>query len=399
MSDGTSGHSPAEDEIDRQLRELTEGTAGEPRFREPSAAERAKVARQRARNARQNARAAGKHTPADGWRGAYRNDLSVRQARRHARRARKQAARACRRASRRRRALRATSWTVVLAVLGGAAWLGYQHVRHSGSTVAGRAAGALNGTFVNGVSQPTSTGPGPDPFARTPADHWADGAAGITVPIPNPIGPFTATQVADAYGTTRKLLIAQTLDPTTLRGGAPTAYEKLLNPVERKWFISGLSKNGLEKNGATTNTRGLLTSFAPGTTALIGSVIKVHGTMRAQLGTDHGKQVLYVDVNYRMVYPVEPPRDPAGWMRIVTMDYGHVEFGDWDNPAYGAPLEPVTDFMISPSGGKCGMADGYVHPDFPSGPPDTIQPSGAPVDPYSMRVPDITTTCGTTTGT
>jgi len=393
MSDGTSGHPPSEDEIDRRLRELTEGIAGEAQFKELSAAERAKAAKKRSKQAKARTRPGSR--PTEGWRGGARHDLSASEARKHA----KQAARAHRRAARGRRAMRATSWTVAIAILGGAAWLGYQHVRHSGTTAAGNALNMVDGTSLNGVRQPTSTGPGPDPFAGTPADHWANGAAGITVPTPNPIGPFTATQVAGAYETTRKLVIAQTLDPTTLRGGAPTAYENLLNPEERKWFISGLTKTGLDKRGATTNTRGLLTSFAPGTTSLIGSVIKVHGTMHAQLATDQGRQVLYVDVNYRIVYPVEPPHDPAGWMRIVTLDYGKVVFGDWANPTYGAPLEPVTAFMISPSGGKCGMADGYVHPDFPNGPPDTVQPSGSPVDPYSMKVPNITTTCDTTTGT
>jgi hypothetical protein len=223
--------------------------------------------------------------------------------------------------------------------------------------------------------------------------------AGITLPTPNPVGPFTAAQVEGAYETTRKLLIAQTLDPTTLRGGPPTAYENLLNPYERKWFISGLTKNGLDTRGAPTNTRALLTSFAPGTTSLIGSVIKVHGTMHARVGTHQGQQVLYVDVNYRMVYPVEPPHDPASWMRIVTMDYGLVEFGDWENPTYGAPLEPVTGFLISPDGAKCGMTDGYLHPDYPTGLPGSAQPVGAPVDPYSMQVPKITTVCGAPTGT
>ena len=44
MSDGTSGQGPAPaDEFDRELRELTEGTAPAPLFLEPSAAERAKA--------------------------------------------------------------------------------------------------------------------------------------------------------------------------------------------------------------------------------------------------------------------------------------------------------------------------------------------------------------------
>jgi hypothetical protein len=368
------GQTPAEDDIDRQLRELTEGRAGAARFREPSAAERAEAAKERAKAAKQ--------------------------ARKQAKARAREARRMVRRAPRPRAAL-VTSWTVAIAILGVTVWLGYQHVRHGGSTVAGSAVGAINSQPApsGAVSAPAPTGPGADPFTGTPADDWADGAAGITVPTANPVGPFTAAQVAGAYATTRKLLIAQTLDPTTLRGGPPTAFEDLLNPAERKVFISGLTKSGLDKDGVPANTRAYLTSFAPGTTSLIGSVIKVHGTMHARVGTDQGQQVLYVDVNYRMVYPVEPPHNPANWMRIVTMDYGHVEFWDWANPAHGAPLEPVTYFLISPSGGKCGMADGYLHPDFPGSPPDGLQPRGKLVDPYSMQVPNINTVCVPAIGT
>src|SRR5215469_2891648 len=44
MSDGPSGQGPAPaDEFDRELRELTEGTAPAPLFLEPSAAERAEA--------------------------------------------------------------------------------------------------------------------------------------------------------------------------------------------------------------------------------------------------------------------------------------------------------------------------------------------------------------------
>ena len=58
-------------------------------------------------------------------------------------------------------------------------------------------------------------------------------------------GPFTASEVAAAYATTRKLLIAQNLDQSTLRGGAPTAFADVLTPQQRSQFIAGLDKIGL----------------------------------------------------------------------------------------------------------------------------------------------------------
>ncbi len=58
MSTEHSDVTPGPDEFDRQLRDLYAGTAGAARFREPSAAERAKRAARR-RRARLNVRKAG----------------------------------------------------------------------------------------------------------------------------------------------------------------------------------------------------------------------------------------------------------------------------------------------------------------------------------------------------
>jgi hypothetical protein len=46
----------SDDEFDRALRELAEGTAGEPRFHEASAAERARQAKHQAKRARRQSR-------------------------------------------------------------------------------------------------------------------------------------------------------------------------------------------------------------------------------------------------------------------------------------------------------------------------------------------------------
>jgi len=82
-----------------------------------------------------------------------------------------------------------------------------------------------------------------DPFSGTPAEHWADGAAGITIPAARARGPYAAAQVRSAYETTRDLLIAGNLDWPTLRGGAPKAFEKLLIKSELKEFLAGLPVN------------------------------------------------------------------------------------------------------------------------------------------------------------
>ena len=100
------------------------------------------------------------------------------------------------------------------------------------------------------------TGPPVAPFSGTPAAHWADGAAGITIPAARAHGPYTAAQVRSAYETTRTMLIAGNLNWPTLRGGAPKAFEKLLIKSELKQFLAGLHSTKLDKNGAAENTRG-----------------------------------------------------------------------------------------------------------------------------------------------
>lgn len=243
------------------------------------------------------------------------------------------------------------------------------------------------------------TGPPADPFAGTPADHWANGAAAIVVPAARPIDGYTAAQVKFAYQTTRKLLIAGELNRQTLLGGRPIAFADLLTHDQRSWFLNGLNKTGLDKHGRQVNTRGTVLSFAPGSTQLIGDIIKVHGTMRARAGKiSGGYTVLNVDIDYIFVYPVEPPHQPTRWMRIVDQRLGLVEFGHWVGAA--TSFEPSIDYMGFIAGAQCHTMDGYVHPDYPDAPSSEAQPtpSGAPVDPYAMGTSGKSG-CQRTTGT
>ena len=348
--------------MDRRLRELTEEVSSAGRIREPSAAERAKAAKKRP--------------------------------------------------VRRRRGGRVAGWSVAVVVLAGAGFFGWHQLTRSGVGGPNDTQVVTNGAVPSTSASPTAasstaalspgarplTGSPADPFAGTAAAQWADGAAGITLPAAASHGPFTASEVAAAYATTRKLLIAQNLDQSTLRGGAPTAFADVLTPQQRSQFTAGLDKIGLSKQGYALSTRDWVASFAPGTTTLIGTVIKVHGTMSARSATDQGKTVLEINVNYRFVYAVEPPHDPADWMRIVGQVTGYVEFNDWQDP--GGPIQPW-DISALPSeaGARCGTTDGYSHPEYPGGPASKVQPSGAPINPYSMNAQPATGVCQNTTGT
>jgi hypothetical protein len=301
---------------------------------------------------------------------------------------------------------------VVVVVLAGGVALGWRHIPRSGAGGPNDTQVVTNGavpktstsasstasTSASTSADPSSSGPPADPFAGTPGDHWADGAAGIVIRAAAPHGPFTATEVAAAYVTTRKLLIAQNLDRTTLLGGAPTAFADLLAAQQRTQFTAGLDKIGLDKQGEPLSTRSWVASFAPGSTSLIGTVIKVNGTMSARSARDQGHSVLDIDVNYRFVYAVEPPHAPADWMRVVGQATGYFQFDTFQDP--GGALQPW-DFSVFPSeaGIRCGATDGYIHPDYPSGPPLKVQPSGAPIDPYSLDNPANQGVCESATRT
>ena len=142
-------------------------------------------------------------------------------------------------------------------------------------------------------------------------------------------------------------------------------------------------------------------AFAPGSTQLIGSVIKVHGTMRAQAATDNGQNVLDVDTDYIFVYPVQPPGRPTAWMRVVAQASWTVSFGDWAGGA--TSFEPwPNDSGGDVAGTECGTTDGYERPDYPDSTAGAHpSPSGSPIDPYALGHSEGSSSlqCRATTGT
>jgi hypothetical protein len=352
----------SDDEFDRALRELADGTAGEPRFREASAAERARQAKRQAKRARKQER------PRRG-------------------RGRTERARG-----------RATAWTsvgvvLVLAAAGTFAWM---QLRHPSTVSAVRS--IVPTTSV--VPPIAADGPPVLPFASTPAKNWADGAAGIVVPAAKPVGTFTAAQVEAAYQTTRSLLIAGDLNEPTLLGGPPTAFADLLASHQRTQFLDGLDKKGVNKAGLPLSTRQWVTSFAPGSAKLIGSVIKVRGTMSATSVSVSDTTALAVTVNYVFVYAIERPGNAIDWMRLVTHRNGNFDFAAWQDP--GGQLTPWDLTSGNQAGAECGGTDGYVYPDYPNERRPGAQPSasGPALNPYSLATElPANVSCAQSTGT
>jgi hypothetical protein len=250
------------------------------------------------------------------------------------------------------------------------------------------------------TEQPTTVLPAfsaTDPFAGSPAESFADGSDGITWPSPAAIGQFSSGQVSAAYQVVRQLLIAANLNQATLNGAAPTAFAALLLPQQRAWFDQHLDHIGLTKTGKERSTRGWVTSFAPGSTALVGHVIKVQGSMSASSARFDSQAALQVRTDYLFVYPVQQPGQPTTRMRVVVRYIATVDFAHWTNK--GGPLQP---WIISQDGGvagiQCGINDGFVHPSYP-GQRGSVQPSGRAYDPYNQQQRWPSTACSPTTGT
>jgi hypothetical protein len=238
-----------------------------------------------------------------------------------------------------------------------------------------------------------------DPFVGSPAASFADGAAGIVPPAAHSVGTFSAQQVRAADRTTAKLLVAAGLNPATLAGGRPVAFAALLTAQQRKTFFSGLGKTGLNRQGFARSTRGWVASFARGEAALADPVIKVRGEMSGRRAVFRGRHVLQVHADYLFVYPVTQPGLPATLTRIVFRIAVNVDFARWDDR--GGPLKPWWDLVGGrAAGARCGINDGFIHPDYHPGAAQPTTPSGVPVNPYNQQIPpDTHPGCQSITGT
>jgi hypothetical protein len=158
-----------------------------------------------------------------------------------------------------------------------------------------------------------------EPFASTPAAHWADGAAGIVPPPTKDVPGFSASQVAEATRIVREALVASRLDPKLLVDHDPATYLEMFAPDARRQLTP------LFSDGREPEVQSLVSLVAAGS-RLLPVEAKVSGSMTVRPG-DAGE--LVVHTNYVFAYafePTEPTRlvDAMNAIVVVRADVDYV---------------------------------------------------------------------------
>ncbi|WP_433441585.1 hypothetical protein [Nonomuraea sp. CA-141351] len=227
----------------------------------------------------------------------------------------------------------------------------------------------------------------PGPFAGSPAEDYAEGIAGFVMPEAKALGGLSKKDVAKGLERTRELFGAAFLDRETLMGGKPTAFAELLPPELRADFLGNLKHDDEEGPGYVIR-------FAPGTAELATDVIKVHGRATLDTFKEDGRHGVKVKLNHLVVYALHRPGRPETTIRLVAHPIGSVllyrESGRlvvWPDP-----------WNPSTTPASCDTRDAFVHPVYEDSPPETVAPTGLPVDPYQLEE-DESTGCTASKGT
>ncbi|MEU7836478.1 hypothetical protein [Nonomuraea sp. NPDC049129] len=229
-----------------------------------------------------------------------------------------------------------------------------------------------------GVETATPEPTAADPFAGSPAEKYAEGAAGFVLPKAKALGGLSKKDVAKALDRTRKLMTAAFLDRKTLMGGKPKAFMKLLDREQRVWFQKYLDLKKRAKDDF--DSRGWVTSFAPKTAQLSTDVIKVKGRTTVAKARKYGRSGAEVKLNYLVVYAVNRPGQPTTTIRLVTHRVGSV----FVYREAGELVLWLKDWSKTSTPVRCDVGDFFIHPAYDDSAPDAVKPSGPPSNPYDL---------------
>ena len=243
----------------------------------------------------------------------------------------------------RRPLLAAVAGAVVVALVAGGVTAGWMRGWWGDS-----AAPAPSGTPTPGGAATAS------PFAGTPAEHFAEGEAGIVLPAAEPVGDFTAEEVAEALEQVRQALIAARLDETMLVDHNPEKFLSLLAPDHQ------VGRRLEFDNGEFAS---YATQIAPGV-ELAPVPPRVHGTITYDAATvERDLQAIEVTTSFVWIYALESPdHDSSGFAVVADQHVWRMRTGDgwlqssrglWlsqeSGHVLGAPCDALIDGFISPS--------------------------------------------------
>ncbi|MFI0965303.1 hypothetical protein ACH4S8_28480 [Streptomyces sp. NPDC021080] len=232
------------------------------------------------------------------------------------------------------------------------------------------------------------------PFAGSPAERWADGAAAIIVPKATPVGALTKEQVATALRDAKNLLVGANLDPATLRGERPAAAIAVLDPQQPRMAddVDRMLRAPDEKHDPVT----LFSRFDPHEVRLVGHVVKARGRMTFKEGKN-GSVAIHAD--YTFVYPVSPADGNADEVtRTIVRRVLDVAFLDPRKYRVTPGKVTISYYTQEIGNSACDVHDGFLHPQFDSAAPAGATPTGPAIDPYD-RSHDLSNSpekgCGT----
>ncbi|MFG2557971.1 hypothetical protein [Streptomyces sp. NPDC048496] len=214
------------------------------------------------------------------------------------------------------RTSRAVLALVVLIALAFAAAV-YIGFRHPYQAPVGRRAEALRSTVI--PLAPRGAVPGGTAarlFATSPAAQFQTGASGINFPVVRRTDNFSDGQVFTALTTVKDYLVASSLDPAVLTGGATRPVKLLLDPDQVSQFDRSMSRPDDDGQHAVA---GWLVRFDPAKVALADPGIRVQGTLAY---SEEGADTLEVVTDHTFTYALRPAvsgPQQAGGVSLFTV--------------------------------------------------------------------------------
>ncbi|MFJ7270300.1 hypothetical protein ACIQV3_27295 [Streptomyces sp. NPDC099050] len=224
-----------------------------------------------------------------------------------------------------------------------------------------------------------------EPFRGSPAEGWASGEAGITVPGAAAVGRMTAAEVERALTRSRDFLVASNLDPGVLRGERPERAIALINPHQKD--VQDVLATAFRSPSEKSDPLLLFSRFRPSHAQLVGDVVKTRGRLAYQEG-EHGGLQVTADVTF--VYPVTRAGEGGDGDIVRTIVRRELVLS-WDNPdkVITAPgTFSVISYKYNMTNGGCGAPTGYLTPPF--GTDGRATGPGPEVDPYDRSGPVAT---------